>query len=496
MKRFVGLCRVSSREQEREGFSLEVQEEALGRYAVDQKGEIVKLFRVAETATKTDERKAFKELLAYCKEKADQIDALLFFKVDRAARNLFDYVELERLEVEYGIPVIYITQPTENTPAGRMMRRTLANMASFYTEQQSLDVRDGLLRRVRSGLFVSKAPYGYKNVRKEGRSVIEVHKEQSKRVRRIFELYAFHGHTLDSLIDELDEKGIPYTQSQRRFTRSKLHTILSDRAYIGELKYHGEWYEGVHQPLIERELFDRVQILLGGSSYQSHEMLYAGELITCKHCGRLITGEVKTKKTKKGTVRYRYYRCARYSAEDHPRVRIKEADLDAQVRSMFAKLRVQDDKVRDWFAKALRERSVDRQKEVAERLADLQKQITSLSNQRDQLLNLCLLKEIDESTFAKKDRELRDRISKLTVQVDACSRTGSENADLALKAFELSQTLTEKWDKADSRAKRQILEIVCLNFFLDDVTLVPEWRKPFDVVAEGLVSENSRDDRI
>jgi DNA invertase Pin-like site-specific DNA recombinase len=67
--------------------------------------------------------------LAYAAELA----GMLFFKVDRAARNLFDYVELERLEADYGIEVIYVTQPTENTPAGRMMRRTLANMASFYT---------------------------------------------------------------------------------------------------------------------------------------------------------------------------------------------------------------------------------------------------------------------------------------------------------------------------------------------------------------------------
>lgn len=66
---------------------------------------------------------------------------MLFFEVDRAARNLFGDVELERLEVEHGLKVVYVTQPTENTPADRMMRRTLANRASFYTEQQPLEVK-------------------------------------------------------------------------------------------------------------------------------------------------------------------------------------------------------------------------------------------------------------------------------------------------------------------------------------------------------------------
>jgi len=54
MKQFVALARVSSREQEREGFSLEVQEEALKRYALQEGGEIIRLFKIAETASKHD----------------------------------------------------------------------------------------------------------------------------------------------------------------------------------------------------------------------------------------------------------------------------------------------------------------------------------------------------------------------------------------------------------------------------------------------------------
>lgn len=151
-----------------------MQVDSLTRYAERHDGTIIKLFRIAETASKRDERRTFKELLAYAKKNAHRLDGLLFSKVDRAARNLFDYVELERFEQEYEVSVIYVTQPTENTPAGRMQRRILANLASFYTEQQSIDVKDGLERRVQSGLFVGRAPYGYRNVRINGRSLIEV----------------------------------------------------------------------------------------------------------------------------------------------------------------------------------------------------------------------------------------------------------------------------------------------------------------------------------
>jgi hypothetical protein len=59
-KRFVALARVSSREQEREGFSLDVQESALKAYASRVGGQIIKMYRIAETASKSDERKTYK----------------------------------------------------------------------------------------------------------------------------------------------------------------------------------------------------------------------------------------------------------------------------------------------------------------------------------------------------------------------------------------------------------------------------------------------------
>jgi hypothetical protein len=70
MKRFIGFARVSSREQEREGFSLDVQVEAFEHYAQRQKGVVDKIFRIAETATKAEQRKTFQDALAYSKRNA------------------------------------------------------------------------------------------------------------------------------------------------------------------------------------------------------------------------------------------------------------------------------------------------------------------------------------------------------------------------------------------------------------------------------------------
>ena len=79
-KRFVALARVSSREQEREGFSLDVQEESLQQYADRHNGQIVQMYRIAETASKQDERQTFKALLEFAKKHAGTLDGLAFLQ--------------------------------------------------------------------------------------------------------------------------------------------------------------------------------------------------------------------------------------------------------------------------------------------------------------------------------------------------------------------------------------------------------------------------------
>jgi site-specific DNA recombinase len=118
--------------------------------------------------------------------------------------------------------------------------------------------------------------------------------------------------------------------------------------------------------------------------------------------------------------------------------------------------------------------------------------MTLLREQQDRLLNLRLLGEIEADTFARKNTEFRDRIANLTLQLEAASRSRDELADLALKVFELSQALADRWFTADYVTKRRFLEMVFSNFRLDGVNLVYQMNKPFDALAEGLLVQSSR----
>ena len=84
----------------------------------------------------------------------------------------------------------------------------------------------------------------------------------------------------------------------------------------------------------------------------------------------------------------------------------------------------------------------------------------------------------------------------MNLQMEQSSRSGSEHADVEVEAFELSQTRNEKLGVGRYPGKTTDPQNPLFNFSLDDARLVPAWRKPFDVLAEGLVSENSRGDRI
>jgi site-specific DNA recombinase len=187
------------------------------------------------------------------------------------------------------------------------------------------------LQRCCSCLRGSRPPYGYRNIRIDGRSIVELHPENAFKIRRIFELYGYHSHTLDTLGDALIEARIEYLPSMPKIGRSKLYAILTDRAYIGEIKFRGQWLLGTHEPIIAPKLWDRVQTLLGQKVYKQHQMTYASDLIECAHCGSPITGERKTKVTKSGERDYVYYRCTQYHKGDHPRIRLTGRELDSQM---------------------------------------------------------------------------------------------------------------------------------------------------------------------
>jgi hypothetical protein len=95
----VVYARVSSREQEREGFSIPAQQALLKKYAADNGFAIVEEFIDVETAKKSG-RSSFTKMLAMLKKKGDKAPVVLVEKTDRLYRNLKDWVALDEMKVD------------------------------------------------------------------------------------------------------------------------------------------------------------------------------------------------------------------------------------------------------------------------------------------------------------------------------------------------------------------------------------------------------------
>lgn len=485
MKRYIGLARVSSREQEREGFSLDVQEDAFHEYARRRNGVVDKLFRIAETATKAEQRKIFREAIEYAKRNAAQYDGMLFYKIDRAARNIRDLLTLEEIESDYDLPFISVTQPVENTPTGRMIRRTLATIGAFQTEQQSLDIQEGIAKRVALGWFPSRCPYGYRNLRVSGRAVADIHPQDGLKVRRAFELRAYENLLVEEIVERMFREGVVYTVSKPRFSLGKMNAILHDMSYIGFVRFRGLWHPGLQAPLIDKTTWDLVRVSFGEQRYRSHEFVYAGELIRCGYCGRPVTGEEKEKQTKTGPRAYIYYRCARYQRPGHPRIRLREQELDLQAAHLLSEFRAESSEVQGLIVNVALARLAHEQSQGAMRAEEAKRQLSLIESQREELVNMRLSKLLSDGQFAAKHAELVEREAAIRHLVETAAQVEIEHQRLAALAQDVFHMIRQDWAAMERRKKHEILRLLFGGFVLDGTALVPSNGTPLELFRAG-----------
>lgn len=484
-KKYIAWARVSSREQRDEGFSLDVQLDAFEDYARREKAVLQKTFKVAETGTKAEERSQFREMIAYAKKHAHELDGILFYKIDRAARNLKDFMLLEEIEAQYGLPFIATTQPVQNTPTGRMVRRTLATVAAFQTEQQSLDVRDGIARRVAEGWFPSAPPFGYRNRRIDKRSYVETHPQNGNKVRRIADLRANHALTALEISERMFDEGLFYSESKPKFSESKINSILHDRSYLGFIWFRGAWHPGQHEPLIDQLTWDRIRVSFNEQTYRSHELVYASKLIKCSHCGHIVTGEEKFKETKKGLKSYIYYRCSRYRTAGHPQVRLTEQELDQQLQEMFDSVGDLSDENRSLVQMVTRSILETRFEDEKTQVSESKRLLSLLETQRDKLLNLNLAGSVSDVEFAKKRTEFDEQERRLRLQMARQERIGLLVESLCSHAGHVFDVLSNEWLQMERRARQLALSALFGGFRLVGRKLVPENRTPLELFRAG-----------
>ena len=288
--KFFLYARKSTEDDNKQIMSIEAQLFELREFARKEKLEILEEFQESKSA-KTLGRPIFDEMI----QKVDKSNGvgILSWHPDRLARNSVDggkiiYAVDQKKIVSLRFPTFWF----EPTPQGLFMLQVAFGQSKYYSDNLSENVKRGMRQKVRRGEWLTKAPLGYFNNRQTRN--IEPHPTRSKAIILAFEEYAKGTHGLVSLAEFLSLNGITISTGTP-LGKASIKRMLSNRAYLGFIKYKEEWFEGSFAPIISPKLFEDVQkVLLTRSRPQkrksSHNFPFVG-LFRCAECGSMFTAQ-------------------------------------------------------------------------------------------------------------------------------------------------------------------------------------------------------------
>ncbi len=297
--RCVIYLRVSTREQAEGGYSIPAQREACMKLIREKDWNLVDEYADRGESARSTARPQLQEMLSRLKKK--DVDAVIVHKIDRLARNMSDHVAIKAVLTRTGAQLVSVVENIEDSASGRFVEGIHALMAEFYSANLSAEVKKGLLQKAKSGGMVTRAPVGYRNVRNtiEGTSIAKVviDEDMAPLVKECFNLYATGNYSLAEIQKIMAKKGLRNNFSKKRpapeFCKSSIASLLQNRFYTGVVSYRKVEYPGLHEPIVEQSLFNRVQQALrsrdqAGERKRKHPHYLKGT-IYCAECGSRLS---------------------------------------------------------------------------------------------------------------------------------------------------------------------------------------------------------------
>ncbi|MFQ5661838.1 MAG: recombinase family protein [Candidatus Paceibacteria bacterium] len=300
-------ARKSTEDDDKQIMSIEAQLFELREFASKENLEILEEFQESKSA-KTPGRTVFGEMMT----KVEEMDGvgILGWHPDRLARNSIDggriiYAVDTRKIVSLSFPTFWFSP----TPQGLFMLQVAFGQSKYYSDNLTQNVKRGFRQKLRRGEWLTKAPFGYVNNPRTRN--IEPHPTKSKIVRRAFVEYANGAHGLVSLSQFLANLGV-VTRNNTPLSKCAIKHLLVNRAYLGFVRHHGEYFEGTFAPIISPKLFEAVQKVLKKrerprNTRRNNDFPFTG-LFRCGECDSMFTAQWATGSS---GIKYRYYRCTK-----------------------------------------------------------------------------------------------------------------------------------------------------------------------------------------
>lgn len=229
------------------------------------------------SAKSSEKRTQFREMIAMAKDKDKPFDMIYVWKFSRFARNQEESIVYKSLLKKNGVSVVSISEPITDSPFGSLIERIIEWMDEYYLTRLSGEVKRGMKEKASRGEAMSRQ-FGY-----DIKDKILVPNEQAEIVKDVFEMYA-SGVGMRTIAMMLSEKGIR-THLGNKIDNRFIEYMLNNPVYIGKIRWSEDGRvasrrlykdnrilisEGKHQPIIPKELWDKVQAKL-----QEQEKKYA-----------------------------------------------------------------------------------------------------------------------------------------------------------------------------------------------------------------------------
>ncbi len=478
-------ARVSSKEQEKEGFSIPAQLKLLKEYAATQGFSVANEYVDVETAKQTG-RVAFGEMIAYLKAHPS-IRVLLVEKTDRLYRNLKDWVTVDELDVEMHFPKEGVVLSRGSRSSEKFMHGIKVLMAKNYIDNLSEEARKGQQEKAEQGIWPTKTPLGYRNVTgADGKKIIAVDAEVAPIITKLFAWYATGQLSLKEVAKKAHGEGLVHRRSGAKVAVSTVHTILRCRLYTGMFEWNGKLIQGKHAPLVSTDLWERVQGVLDGRNGRKakrgkHDFAFSG-LIACQACGCAVVGEIK-----KG--RYVYYHCTGYAdkCQGNPascrRRYVREEVLESQFTALLGRLHF-DDEVLEWVRDALHSSHVDERRDHEEAIRRLQAEHKRFGDRINAMYLDKLDGRVDDVFFDRMSAQWRVEQSRCLREIERHETAEQSYLEEGVQIIELAQNAQKLFERQQPREKRRLLDFVLSNCSWEDGEVVATFRQPFDLLAE------------
>lgn len=461
MKQVAIYVRVSTQEQAAGGYSISEQTERLQKYCEAHGWVISSVYTDPGFSGANTDRPALQNL--FRDASLGNFNTVLVYKLDRLSRSQKDTMHIiEDIFLKNGIDFISMNENFDtSTPFGRAMIGILSVFAQLERDQIRERMTMGRIGRAKTGKWSgsSRAPVGYDY--KDGELIINEY--EAMQVRMVFDMFlnGLDGQpmTMHAILKYM--RSHYSTRYSSWSNESAIGRMLRDPIYTGKIIFAKKVYDGIHEPIINQEMFDAVQakyrtyletFALAGnrSSYFQRTSLLSG-IIFCGLCGARYYSSNTFYVLKSGEKSYRYYyRCysrggkkAMRKAENCTNKNYTRKELDNIVIQQICCLATDPDGVKNIANHTLLPQP---------NINIIQKQIDQISDQISRLLDLYQIGNINISSIQSRLEKLTNEKKQLEMSLqDLTNPVPQLDVDNAIKILKTADTVFEKGTIAEQQ---------------------------------------------